>query len=101
MFLSGEKLEGGKCISVQGSSVKGSSQQSSTSGPKVKGGGPIIFRLGPTYYGGLVNDTTPGTGLGKMGSYNMLCTVDTTQGQGQGTGTGTSGFHTQSCSRAV
>ena len=52
MFLSGEKLEGEKCISAQGSSVKDSSQQSSTSGPKVKRGGPIIFRPGPTYYGG-------------------------------------------------
>ena len=38
MFLWWEKVEGEKCISVQGSSVKGSSQQSSTSGPKVKGG---------------------------------------------------------------
>ena len=38
MFLSGDKVEGEKCISAQGSSVKGSSQQSSTSGPKVKGG---------------------------------------------------------------
>ena len=52
MFLSGENLERGKCISAQGSSVKGSSQQSSTSFPKVKGRGPIIFRPGPTYYGG-------------------------------------------------
>ena len=51
-----------KCISAQGSHVKGTIQQSSTSGPKVKGGGPITFRPGPTYYGGgggLVNDTTP------------------------------------------
>ena len=52
MFLSGEKVEGEKCISAQGSSVKGSSQQSSTPGPKVNGRGPVIFRLGPTYYWG-------------------------------------------------
>ena len=45
MFLSGEKLEGEKCISAQGSSVKGSSQQSSTSGPKVKGGA-CYFQVG-------------------------------------------------------
>ena len=46
-------------MSAEGPSVKGNYQQSSTSGPKVKGGGPVIFRLGPTYYsGGLVNNTT-------------------------------------------
>ena len=39
MFLSGEKMEGKRCMSAEGSSVKGSSQQSSTSFPKVKGGG--------------------------------------------------------------
>ena len=38
-------------MSVEGWSVKSSSQQSWTSGPKVKGGG-IIFRPGPSYYGG-------------------------------------------------
>ena len=59
MFLSGEKLEGEKCISAQGSSVKGSSQQSSTFGPKVKGGGPLFSGQGPLIMGGLVNDTTP------------------------------------------
>ena len=42
MFLSGEKVEGERCMSAEGSSVKGSSQQSSTSGPKVKGGGPLF-----------------------------------------------------------
>ena len=47
MFLSGEKVEGEKCISAQGSSVKGSSQQGSTSGPKVKGGGPLFSGQGP------------------------------------------------------
>ena len=47
--MSGEKVEGERCVSAEGSSVKGSSQQSSTSGPKVKGG-PVIFRPGPTYY---------------------------------------------------
>ena len=52
MFLSRERIEGERCMSAEGSSVKGSSQQSSTSFPKVKGGGPIIFRPGPTYYGG-------------------------------------------------
>ena len=49
-----------KCISAQGSSAKGSSQQSSTSVPKVKGGGPLFSGWGPTMGGGgLVNDTTP------------------------------------------
>ena len=38
MFLSGEKVEGERCMSADGSSVKGSSQQSFTFGPKVKGG---------------------------------------------------------------
>ena len=44
---------------AQGSSVKGSSQQSSTSFPKVKGGGPLFSGPGPLITGGLVNDTTP------------------------------------------
>ena len=47
MFLSGEKVEGEKYISAQSSSVKGSSQQSSTSGPKVKGGGPLFSSRSP------------------------------------------------------
>ena len=60
MFLSGEKVDGEKCISAQGSSVKGSSQQSSTPGPKVKGGGPLFSGQGPFFTGGwLVNNTTP------------------------------------------
>ena len=33
MFLWGQKVEGGRCMSAEGSSVKGSSQQSWTSGP--------------------------------------------------------------------
>ena len=59
MFLSGEKVEGERCMSAEGSSVKGSSQQSSTCGPKVKGGGPLFSSPGPLIMGGLVNDTTP------------------------------------------
>ena len=37
-----------------------------------------------------------GPGLGTMGFYIMLCTVDTAPrlGTGQGTGTGANGFHT-------
>ena len=58
MFLLGEKIEGESCMSAEGSSVKGSSQQSSTSFPWFKGGGPVIFRPGPIYYRGFVNDTT-------------------------------------------
>ena len=42
----------GKCISAHGSSVKGSSQQSSTSGPKVKGGSPLFSGWGPLIMGG-------------------------------------------------
>ena len=57
--LSGEKVEGEKCISAQGSSVKGSSQQSSTSDPKVKGGGPLFSGRGPLIKGRLVSDTAP------------------------------------------
>ena len=60
MFLPREKLEGERCMSAEGSSVKGSSQQSSTSFPKVKGGGPLFSGPGPLITGGLVNDTTPG-----------------------------------------
>ena len=61
MFLSEERLEGKKCISAQGSSVNGSSQQSSTSGPKVKRGGWLFSGWGPLIMGGwgLVKDTTP------------------------------------------
>ena len=53
MFLSGEKVEGERCMSAEGSSVKGSSQQSSTSGPKVKGGGPLFSGWGPLVTGGV------------------------------------------------
>ena len=59
MFVSGEKVEGERYMSAEGSSVKGSSQQSSTSGLKVKGGGPLLSGRGPLITGGLVNDTTP------------------------------------------
>ena len=59
MFLSGEKIKGERYMSAEGSSVKGSSQQSSTSFPKVKGGGPLFSGPGPLITGGLVNDTTP------------------------------------------
>ena len=52
MFLLREKIEGERCMSAEGSNVKGSSQQSSTSFPKVKGGGLYIFRPGSTYYRG-------------------------------------------------
>ena len=48
-----------RCMTAEGSSVKGSSQQSSTSFPKVKGGGPLFSGPGPLITGGLVNDTTP------------------------------------------
>ena len=58
MFLSGEKVEGAKCISAQGSSVKGSSQQSSF-GPKFKGGARyfqagahLLWGVGKRYYTG-------------------------------------------------
>ena len=47
MFLSREKIEGERCMTAEGSSVKGSSQQSSTSFPKVKGGGPLFSGPGP------------------------------------------------------
>ena len=59
MFLSGEKVEGERCMSAEDSSAKGSSWQSSTSGPKAKGGGPLFSGWGPLSTGGLVNDTTP------------------------------------------
>ena len=64
MFLSGEKIKGERYMSAEGSSVKGSSQQSSTSFPKVKGVGPLFSGLGRlrSITGGLVNDTTPGQG---------------------------------------
>ena len=58
MFLSGEKIKGERCMSAEGSSVKGSSQQSSTSFLKVKGGGPLFSGLGPLITRGLVNNTT-------------------------------------------
>ena len=60
MFLSGEKVEGERCMSTEGSSVKGSSQQSSTSSPKVEGGAHYFqARAHLLWGGGLVNDTTP------------------------------------------
>ena len=59
MFLSREKLEVERCMSAEGSSVKGNSQQTSTSFSKVKGGGPLFSGPGPLITGGLVNDTTP------------------------------------------
>ena len=52
MFLSRERIEGERCMSAEGSSVKGSSQQSSASFPKVKGGGPLFSGLGPLITGG-------------------------------------------------
>ena len=52
MFLWGQKLEGERCMSAEGSSAKGSSQQSSTSVPKVKGGGPLFSGQGPLIMGG-------------------------------------------------
>ena len=52
-------FKGERCMSAQGSSVKGSSQQISTSGPKVKGGGLLFSGPGPLITGGLVNNTTP------------------------------------------
>ena len=58
IFLSREKIEGERFMSAEGSSVKGSSQQSSTSFPKVKGGGPLFSGLSPLITGGLVSDTT-------------------------------------------
>ena len=51
MFLSREKIEGGRCMSAEDSNVKGSSQQSSTSFPKVKGGGPLFSGPGPLITG--------------------------------------------------
>ena len=46
-------------MSAEGLSVKGSSQQISTSGPRLLGGGPLFSGPGPLIMGGLVNDTTP------------------------------------------
>ena len=66
MFLSGERVDRERCMSAEGSSVKGSSQQSSTSGPKVKEGDPLFSSPGPLiigggvgkrYYTGNVSDT--------------------------------------------
>ena len=48
-----------RCMLAQGSSVKDSSQQSSTSFRKVKGGGLLFSGLGRLITRGLVNDTTP------------------------------------------
>ena len=51
-------------MSAEGSSVKGSTGQSWTSGPKVKGQGPLFPLLSGLghWVGGLKNDTTPGFG---------------------------------------
>ena len=38
-------------MSIEASNVKGSSQQSSTSGPKVKAGGPLFSGRGPLIMG--------------------------------------------------
>ena len=46
-------------MSAEGSSVKGSSQQSSTCFLKVKGGGPLFSGWGPLITVGLVDNTTP------------------------------------------
>ena len=61
MFLWGEKVGGERCMSAEGLSVKGSSQQSWTSHPKLKGGGALFSGPGPLIMGrgGLVQDTTP------------------------------------------
>ena len=48
-------------MSVEGSSVKGSIRQSSTSGPKIKGRGPLIAGgIGKRYYTGLPWVNAPG-----------------------------------------
>ena len=52
MFLSRQKLKGERYMSAEGSSVKGSSQQSSTSFPKFKGGGPLFSGPGHLFQGG-------------------------------------------------
>ena len=70
MCLWGEKVEGEKCISAQGSSVKGSSQQSFTSGPKVKGGayyfqaGAQLLWVGKWYYTSVEHQSDPLWNLG-------------------------------------
>ena len=69
MFLLGEKIDGERCMSAEGSSDKGSSQQSSTSFPKVKGGGLFFSGPGPLITGGLVNDTTPAWQPSKLPTY--------------------------------
>ena len=53
MFLSGEKIKGERCMSAEGSSVKGSSQQSSISFLKVKGEGLLFSGLGQLITGGV------------------------------------------------
>ena len=52
-------MKGERCMSAEGSSVKGSSQQSSTSFPKVKGGTRYFQARAHLLQGGLVNDITP------------------------------------------
>ena len=61
-------------MSAEGSSVKGSSQQSSTSFSKVKGGDPLFSGLGPLITGGLVNDTTPESLKRQPFAHNWLFT---------------------------
>ena len=73
MFLLGEKIEGERCMSAEGSGVKGISQQSSNSFPGVKGGGPLFSGRGPLITGGLVNDTTPDlTICEKLEYFNLI-----------------------------
>ena len=47
-------------MSAEGSSVTSNSQQSSSSFPKVKGGGPLFSGWGRLITGELVNNTSPG-----------------------------------------
>ena len=55
-------------MSAEGLSVKGSSQLSWTSGPKLKGGGSLFSGLSPLIMGGLVNDTTPVSNMSQIGN---------------------------------
>ena len=52
MFLRGEKVEGERCMSAEGLSVKGSSNQSWTSDPQLLVGGPLFSGPGPLIMGG-------------------------------------------------
>ena len=49
-----------RCLSVEGLTVKGSSQQSWTSDPNVKGGCRLFSGLGPLIIGEMINNTRPG-----------------------------------------